>query len=114
MVVVGARRGGTCQGRVPVLSYARATAHAAKHTLLSTHNYTHTTNYTQPTRAHPQSYRREKRLFNDPERAFGRESRSLKAAYEMLEAGWSAGNIRHVDGGYQQWRFQGFPIESDE
>ena len=30
-------------------------------------------------------YRREKRVFADPERQFGRESRSLKAAYELLE-----------------------------
>jgi hypothetical protein len=120
------------------------------------------------------SYRREKRLFNDPERAFGREpprrgaprrrpaaptslprppagclvartrdparprpplvstpatspppapvpgtakppgeSRSLKAIYELLEAGWSSGNIRHVDGGFQQWRYQGLPVESE-
>jgi rhodanese-related sulfurtransferase len=60
------------------------------------------------------SYRRDKKLFNDPERAFGRESRSLKAAYELLEAGWSAGNIKHVDGGFQQWRFQGLPVESSD
>ena len=60
------------------------------------------------------SYRREKRLFNDPERAFGRESRSLKAAYEMLEAGWPAGALRHADGGFQQWRYQGLPLDEDE
>jgi hypothetical protein len=41
------------------------------------------------------------------------ESRSLKAAYELLENGWSAGNIRHLDGGFQQWRFQGLPVETD-
>ncbi|KAI8473560.1 MAG: hypothetical protein J3K34DRAFT_410488 [Monoraphidium minutum] len=61
------------------------------------------------------SYRREKRLFKDPERQFGRESRSLKAAYELLEnGGWSVGNIRHVEGGFQQWRFEGLPIEPSE
>jgi hypothetical protein len=47
----------------------------------------------------------------DPERAFGRESRSLKAIYELYEAGWSLGNIRHVEGGFQQWRNQGLPCE---
>lgn len=31
------------------------------------------------------SYRREKKMFEDPERTFGRESRSLKAVYELLE-----------------------------
>lgn len=42
------------------------------------------------------------------------ESRSLKAAFELIEAGWSAGNMRHVEGGYQQWRYKGLPTESDE
>lgn len=43
----------------------------------------------------------------DPERAFGRESRSLKAIYELYEeAGWNLNNIRHVEGGFQQWRYQ--------
>lgn len=43
----------------------------------------------------------------DPERAFGRESRSLKAIYELVEeGGWNLNNIRHVEGGFQQWRFQ--------
>jgi hypothetical protein len=39
------------------------------------------------------------------------ESRSLKAAYELLEAGWSPSNVRHVDGGFQQWRYKGLPME---
>jgi hypothetical protein len=42
----------------------------------------------------------------DPERAFGRESRSLKAIYELVEDGWNINNIRHVEGGFQQWRYQ--------
>jgi hypothetical protein len=33
------------------------------------------------------SYRREKKIFADPERQFGRESRALKAAYELLQVG---------------------------
>jgi hypothetical protein len=40
------------------------------------------------------------------------ESRSLKACYELLENGWSAGNIRHVDGGFQTWRYKDMPMES--
>lgn len=53
-------------------------------------------------------------LAADPERAFGRESRSLKAIYELYEAGWSLNNIRHVEGGFQQWKYQGLPVEGDE
>jgi rhodanese-related sulfurtransferase len=45
----------------------------------------------------------------DPERAFGRESRSLKAVHELMTAGMS--NILHLEGGIQQWRYQGFPME---
>ncbi len=33
------------------------------------------------------SYRREKKIFADPERQFGRESRALKAAYELMQVG---------------------------
>lgn len=57
------------------------------------------------------SYRRDKKLYADPERAFGRESRSLKAVYELLQAGWSPSNILHLEGGIQQWRYQGFDLE---
>lgn len=47
----------------------------------------------------------------DPERAFGRESRSLKAIYELYEeAGWDLKNIKHVEGGFQQWKFQNLPL----
>lgn len=56
------------------------------------------------------TYRREKKLYNDPERAFGRESRSLKAAHEFYQNGWSVGNMVYLDGGVQQWRYQGYPI----
>eukprot|EP00877_Chromochloris_zofingiensis_P007463 jgi/Chrzof1/2970/Cz12g06140.t1 len=56
------------------------------------------------------SYRREKKIYADPERAFGRESRSLKAAFELYEAGWSCTKMKHVEGGFQQWRYQGLPI----
>ena len=50
----------------------------------------------------------------DPERAFGRESRSLKAIFELYEDGWSLNNIRHVEGGFQQWKFQDLPLAEDE
>jgi len=52
--------------------------------------------------------------FADPERSFGRESRSLKAAYELLSdesLGWTSRNVVHVEGGLSQWRFEGLPIE---
>lgn len=48
---------------------------------------------------------------NDQDRAFGRESRSLKAAYELLQAGWRPGsNMVFLEGGVQQWRYQGLPM----
>lgn len=45
---------------------------------------------------------------NDPDRAFGRESRSLKAAYELMEAGFK---VVHLQGGVPQWRYDGLPME---
>lgn len=45
----------------------------------------------------------------DPERAFGRESRSLKATHALIQAGFK--NIKHLKGGLQQWRYQGYPVE---
>ena len=36
------------------------------------------------------------KTFEDPDRAFGRESRSLKACFEMLEANVPAKNIMHM------------------
>lgn len=48
---------------------------------------------------------------SDPDRAFGRESRSLKACYELYEAGFK--NIVHVDGGFPQWRYDKMPTESE-
>lgn len=44
----------------------------------------------------------------DPDRAFGRESRSLKAAHALLMAGCN--NLAHLEGGIQQWRHQGYPM----
>jgi len=48
---------------------------------------------------------------DDPERAFGRESRALKAAYELVQGGWNVNNLRFVEGGFQQWRHRGLPVE---
>jgi rhodanese-related sulfurtransferase len=57
----------------------------------------------------PWSPDRKKSFKDDPERAFGRESRSLKACYELLEAGWK--DVVHMEGGLPQWRFEGKPVE---
>lgn len=57
----------------------------------------------------PWSPDRKKSFKDDPERAFGRESRSLKACYELLEAGWK--DVTHMEGGLPQWRFEGKPVE---
>lgn len=40
-----------------------------------------------------------------------RESRSLKAAFELMtKGGWTKDNLLVVDGGLQQWRYQGYPL----
>lgn len=49
------------------------------------------------------------KVAEDKDRAFGRESRSLKACYELLEAGFK--NVLHLDGGYQQWLYEELEIE---
>ena len=49
--------------------------------------------------------------FADPERAFGRESRSLIAAYDLIQGGWDVRNIIHMEGGVQEWRFRDLPME---
>jgi len=53
---------------------------------------------------------------NDQDRAFGRESRALKACYEFYQAGWSGSNVVYMTGGFQSWKFEGFPLAdaSDE
>ena len=48
--------------------------------------------------------------FNDPDRSFGRESRSLKAAYELYEVShliqlcWMSARKPRWLGGYDLWR----------
>lgn len=45
------------------------------------------------------------------ERMYGRESRSLKAAHALYKAGFK--NLRHMNGGLQQWKYQGYPLEGE-
>ncbi|KAI7840270.1 hypothetical protein COHA_006052 [Chlorella ohadii] len=45
----------------------------------------------------------------DPDRAFGRETRSLKACYELMQAGYT--NVIHLKGGLSSWRYNGYPTE---
>lgn len=47
--------------------------------------------------------------FADPERKFGRQSRSLKAIYELQEAGFK--NVLHLKDGLNQWIYEGLPID---
>lgn len=47
----------------------------------------------------------------DPDRDFGRESRCLKAAYELMEGGWNSSNLVFIEGGLSQWRFDGYPTQ---
>lgn len=46
---------------------------------------------------------------NDPDRAFGRESRALKACYELLKAKFS--KVEFLKGGHGSWRHGGFPMD---
>ncbi|WPT14114.1 Rhodanese-like domain-containing protein 14 [Picochlorum sp. SENEW3] len=45
----------------------------------------------------------------DKDRSFGRESRSLKACYELLRAGYK--NVVHLEGGLSEWRYKGYPLD---
>lgn len=51
-----------------------------------------------------------KKTETDKDRAFGRESRSLKACYELMKGGWQ-GEVLHLKGGLGEWRYQGYPTE---
>ena len=48
------------------------------------------------------------KVFSDPEKAFGRESRSLKACYELIQAGFP--NVAHLEGGIAMWRHEDRPM----
>jgi rhodanese-related sulfurtransferase len=48
--------------------------------------------------------------YNDPERLFGRQSRSLKAIYELQQAGFT--NVVHMKDGLNQWMHLDLPLEA--
>ncbi|KAJ7520960.1 hypothetical protein O6H91_19G032100 [Diphasiastrum complanatum] len=50
--------------------------------------------------------------YADPERMFGRQSRSLKAAYELQEENFT--NVTHLKGGLNDWIHEGYPVNEDE
>jgi rhodanese-related sulfurtransferase len=47
----------------------------------------------------------------DVDRTYGRESRSLKACYELMRAGYR--NVVHMEGGLGEWRYNGLPLEEN-
>jgi rhodanese-related sulfurtransferase len=47
----------------------------------------------------------------DRDRSFGRETRSLKACYELLKAGFT--DVVHLQGGLQEWRYKGYPLADE-
>jgi rhodanese-related sulfurtransferase len=49
-----------------------------------------------------------KKTETDKDRAFGRETRSLKACYELMRAGFT--DVIHLEGGLAEWRHQGYPM----
>lgn len=51
-----------------------------------------------------------KKTFADPEKGFGKESRSLKGCYELLKVGFT--EVYHVEGGLSQWKYDGLEMES--
>jgi 3-mercaptopyruvate sulfurtransferase SseA len=52
---------------------------------------------------------RNRGIYDDPDRQFGRESRSLKGCYELFLAGFE--NVVHLDGGLSGWRHSKRPLE---
>ena len=53
-----------------------------------------------------------KKPVKDADRAFGIESRSFKAAYELLTNGYNNRNVLHLEGGLNQYGHEGFPLEN--
>lgn len=53
-----------------------------------------------------------KKTETDKDRSFGRESRSLKACYELMKAGFT--DVVHLKGGLGDWRHLGYPMADDE
>ncbi|KAG6554936.1 hypothetical protein Mapa_003520 [Marchantia paleacea] len=50
--------------------------------------------------------------YADPERRFGRASRSLRAVYELQEAGFS--NVYHFTGGFNTWMHEDLPTDGED
>eukprot|EP00471_Norrisiella_sphaerica_P005364 CAMPEP_0184482076 /NCGR_PEP_ID=MMETSP0113_2-20130426/3650_1 /TAXON_ID=91329 /ORGANISM="Norrisiella sphaerica, Strain BC52" /LENGTH=268 /DNA_ID=CAMNT_0026861605 /DNA_START=228 /DNA_END=1032 /DNA_ORIENTATION=+ len=50
--------------------------------------------------------------FEDVDKSFGRESRSLKACFELLNAGFT--NVKHLKGGFSTWKYEKRPVESGD
>lgn len=50
--------------------------------------------------------------FKDPEKAYGIATRSLKACFELQEAGFK--NVLHVKGGLNQWLYEDLPWEGED
>jgi len=47
-------------------------------------------------------------VFMDPSLRFGRESASLRACYDLVQAGYT--DVRHMEGGKNTWKDQGLPM----
>ena len=54
---------------------------------------------------------RNRGVYDDPDRQFGRESRSLKGCYELFLAGFD--DVSHLAGGLSGWRHSKRPLVSD-
>ncbi|KAL2623303.1 hypothetical protein R1flu_003508 [Riccia fluitans] len=50
--------------------------------------------------------------YADPERRFGRASRSLRAVYELQEEGFS--DVFHLTGGLNTWAYQDLPTDEED
>jgi len=46
--------------------------------------------------------------YEDVDKSFGKESRSLKACFELLNAGFK--NVKHMKGGYSTWKYEKRPV----
>lgn len=91
-------------------SYASSFMHGRWQSMLSSHHMQVCDIGGSLKTTHEVAHKKKDYEVRDPERAFGRESRSYKAAHALIEAGFT--NLLHLDGGLQQWRHQGYPCQS--
>jgi len=47
--------------------------------------------------------------YEDVDKSFGRESRSLKACFELINAGFS--DVKHLKGGFSTWKYEKKAVE---